>query len=63
MTTREETARVGLCAHCVHARVTPHPRGGMPYYRCGLQETDKRYPKYPALPVRACAGFEEKEAN
>lgn len=58
MTTREEAARVGLCAACIHARVKPHPRGGPAYYRCGKQESDRRFPKYPPLPVRACHGFE-----
>lgn len=58
MSRPEDIPRVGLCATCVHARVKPHPRGGLAYYRCGRQETDKRYPKYPPLPVRACPGHE-----
>jgi hypothetical protein len=54
---RDEADRVGLCMRCRHARVVAHPRGGPAYYRCGLHDTDPRFPKYPALPVRTCGGF------
>lgn len=50
--------RVGLCSVCAHARPVNHPRGGMAYWRCGRAECEPRFPKYPRLPVRACAGFE-----
>lgn len=51
----------GLCASCVHARCIRHPRGGMDYWRCGLADTDSRFPKYPPLPVRQCAGYVRTE--
>ena len=51
-------ARVGLCHSCQHVRISRNPRSV--FYRCARAETDRRYPKYPPLPVRKCAGFEEK---
>lgn len=48
--------RAGLCGSCVHALVRPTNRGTV-YLRCGLAATDRRYPKYPRLPVTQCAGF------
>src|SRR5690606_27824258 len=50
---------IGLCRACEHARVIAHPRGGDPYWRCGLADRDARFRKFPPLPVRACDGFEE----
>ena len=54
---------VGLCLSCIHARAIKHPHGGDDYWRCGLSDTDKRFPKYPRLPVRECAGYEPREAS
>ena len=54
-------APAGLCANCRHAHVTPHPRGGMDYWRCGRAGTDPAYPKYPRLPVLQCKGHEPGE--
>jgi hypothetical protein len=51
---------VGLCADCRHARVQPTARGGS-FWRCLRAETDARLLRYPALPVRACPGFEPNE--
>jgi hypothetical protein len=34
-------------------------RRGSTFYRCGRADTDPRFPRYPALPVRACIGYEE----
>lgn len=45
----------GLCATCRHLRVAASPRSV--FVRCGLAETDPRFPRYPALPVAACAGY------
>jgi hypothetical protein len=28
------------------------------FYLCRKSETDDRFPRYPALPVRRCAGYE-----
>ncbi len=56
----EAELRVGLCLTCVHSRAVTHPRGGDPYWRCDLADTDKRFPKYPRLPVLQCIGYEPK---
>jgi hypothetical protein len=47
----------GLCATCRHAIVRPTHRGPV-YLRCARASSDARYPKYPRLPVRTCAGHE-----
>ena len=48
---------VGLCGACAHARRITSARGSV-FWRCARSATDPRFAKYPALPVRACAGFE-----
>ena len=53
--------RVGLCAQCRHADVVRSARST--FYRCRLSFTDARFPKYPALPVLECAGFESGKAS
>ena len=45
----------GLCGSCVHARVV-ETRTGSRFYRCGLSDTDPRFPRYPGLPVVRCSG-------
>ena len=45
----------GLCASCEHLRVLASRRSV--FVRCGLAETDPRFPRYPALPVTTCAGY------
>jgi hypothetical protein len=45
----------GLCASCEHLRVLASRRSV--FVRCGLAETDPRFPRYPSLPVIACAGY------
>jgi hypothetical protein len=45
----------GLCAGCVHRRLLASARSV--FLRCGLADSDARFPRYPALPVLACAGF------
>jgi hypothetical protein len=54
--------RVGLCADCVHSDVVESGRGSR-FYRCRLSETDPRFARYPRLPVLACAGYEEAQAE
>ena len=53
--------RVGLCLGCRHVRIVV-ARAGNRYYRCERSTFDPRYPKYPPLPVLACAGREEPPA-
>ena len=47
----------GLCADCRHARRIVSARGSV-FLLCERSRTDPAYPKYPRLPVRACAGCE-----
>jgi hypothetical protein len=49
-------AEAGLCASCVHARWVASKRSR--FLRCGRSDADPAFPRYPALPVSACAGFE-----
>lgn len=51
----------GLCARCRHARVVPGAR--TTFWLCRLSLTDARFPRYPRLPVRRCAGFTEGEVD
>jgi len=51
------TAPAGLCATCEHLRVLASARSV--FARCGLAETDPRFPRYPALPVVRCLGYRE----
>ena len=45
----------GLCATCRHARGVRSDRGA-PFLLCDLSFEDRRFPKYPRLPVLECAG-------
>ena len=49
---------IGLCLSCRWMRVVTTRRGST-FYRCGRAETDPRFPRYPALPVRQCIGYEQ----
>jgi hypothetical protein len=53
---RTDEQGAGLCARCSHARVIRNDRGSS-FYLCRLSATDRRFPKYPPLPVRRCTGF------
>jgi hypothetical protein len=47
----------GLCESCVHQKVVRNTRGSS-FSMCLRSRTEPdRYPKYPRLPVRACAGY------
>jgi hypothetical protein len=47
----------GLCGGCAHAREIASDRGAT-FVLCGRSRTDPRFPRYPALPVLVCAGYE-----
>jgi len=51
-------AEPGLCATCQHSRSVTS-RKGSTFLFCRRSEQDTRYPKYPALPVVRCPGYEE----
>jgi hypothetical protein len=44
----------GLCGTCVHLRLLRSPRST--FARCAKAERDPAFPRYPRLPVVACAG-------
>jgi hypothetical protein len=46
---------LGLCATCVHGRIIAGARSS--FLRCGLADSDARFPRYPSLPVLRCDGF------
>ena len=48
---------VGLCDSCRHQRVVRNTRGSS-FSLCLRSREDERYPRYPRLPVRRCAGYE-----
>ncbi|MDQ2966618.1 MAG: hypothetical protein M3R57_12310 [Chloroflexota bacterium] len=51
------TPAAGLCASCRHAREVVSGRGSR-FFLCELSRTDRRFPRYPQLPVLACTGYE-----
>jgi hypothetical protein len=53
-----QVAGLGLCATCQHGR-TVTSRKGSAFLFCRRSEQDTRYPKYPALPMVRCPGYEE----
>jgi hypothetical protein len=50
----------GLCALCAHVRVVRSGRGST-FYLCERSATDRRFAKYPRLPLTSCHGFDRKE--
>jgi hypothetical protein len=52
----------GLCASCINARIIEN-RHGSRFYMCVLSKTDKRFAKYPQLPVISCIGYTPSAAN
>jgi L-amino acid N-acyltransferase YncA len=53
---------LGLCSSCAHQKVVRSGRGST-FSMCLRHKTDPAYPKYPRLPVRACAGHEPRGAT
>lgn len=49
----------GLCGGCAHARAVASDRGAT-FLRCARHDLDPAFPRYPRLPVAACAGFEAR---
>jgi hypothetical protein len=47
----------GLCDACKHRQLVPNTRGSV-FSLCTRSRTDPAYPRYPRLPVLACAGYE-----
>lgn len=60
-TTRDQRPpHAGLCNACRWQRVVVSGRGSA-FSLCRRAAEDLRFPRYPAIPVRACAGFEGVE--
>jgi hypothetical protein len=55
-----ESAIAGLCADCGHARKLKTKIDAI-IYMCGLSAKVPRLPKFPRLPVIACAGYEKTQ--
>ena len=53
---------LGLCSSCAHQKLVRSGRGST-FSMCLLHRTDPAYPKYPRLPVKACAGYERRPAG
>jgi len=49
----------GLCATCTHARRITSGKGSL-FWLCRKSDLDPAFPKYPALPVVACSGYEKR---
>ena len=50
-----DNLRVGLCVTCKYIRVVSSDRGSY-FVMCNLARQDKKYDKYPVLPVLSCNG-------
>jgi hypothetical protein len=50
----------GLCRDCLHRRLVETARGSR-FVLCERSRIDPRFPRYPALPVVGCAGFEPSQ--
>ena len=46
----------GLCDTCTHQKLIRSGRGSV-FSMCLRHRTDKRFPKYPRLPVESCKGY------
>jgi len=48
---------IGLCTACRHVRIVKSAKGST-FILCNLAKVDRRFHKYPSLPVIECAGYE-----
>jgi hypothetical protein len=66
MTDRGETPRPGpqpgLCGTCRHSRLIESKRGSI-FRLCQRSATDPSFPRYPALPVLRCAGYDRDDRD
>ncbi len=53
---------IGLCGSCRWMRRVASRRGST-FFRCGRADSDPRFPRYPALPVLACAGYDPRSVG
>lgn len=52
----------GLCDSCVHQKLIRSGRGSV-FSMCLRSKTDKRFPKYPRIPVEHCPGYESARSD
>ncbi len=52
----------GLCDSCAHQRLVPNTRGSV-FSLCLRSRVDPAYPRYPRVPVAACAGHEPRRGE
>jgi hypothetical protein len=57
-----EPDSVGLCRTCQWMRAVTNRRGST-FFRCGRADLDARFPRYPALPVLQCIGYEKDRSD
>ena len=50
--------RAGLCDTCVHQRLVNNTRGSSFSLCRRSKDEPERFPRYPRIPVRDCAGYE-----
>ena len=55
------TVPPGLCASCRWLRVVSGRSAS--FVLCRLSERDSRFPRYPALPVVRCDGYEKGDGG
>ena len=51
--------KAGLCDSCQHQKLI-HTTRGSTFSMCELSKTDRSFPKYPRLPVKACRGYQPR---
>ena len=51
-------SKLGLCSDCTHARQITSDRTST-FLQCQLSFTDRRFEKYPRLPVLTCSGYQK----
>ena len=54
-----QAGAAGLCHACRHMDVIRSDRGSV-FYLCRLSFSDPSFPRYPPIPVVACAGFDRQ---
>lgn len=53
------TVEAGLCGQCRYALLVRSRTSA--FLRCARADEDRRFPRYPPLPVLRCAGYEAEE--
>lgn len=56
MRPRPATLNVGQCTFCRYRKTIASARGSQ-FVLCQLANSDKKFAKYPRLPVTGCSGF------